>query len=117
MRYIAITKDGNSHKITGDSSIDAIINSNLIDVISISVILCTYDYADFFHAFMNKQLHKIEEHKYLQSEIARTDLGNSCCIDWITKYGKIFRHEFIREYFNDNFITDVIKDVSVSTDN
>lgn len=43
---------------------------------------------------MNDQIHEMEKHKYIESEKAGKDLGDSALLDWIVKYAAKFREEW-----------------------
>ena len=46
--------------------------------------------------FLNDQIHEMEKHKYIESEKAGKDLGDSALLDWIIKYAASFREEWER---------------------
>lgn len=47
--------------------------------------------------FLNDEMKEIERYKWLQSEKAKKDLGNSCCLQWIEKYAKKYREMWEKE--------------------
>lgn len=47
--------------------------------------------------YLKRVVHEIEVHKYLQSEKAGRDLGNEAVTDWVQKYGKSFRRQFVSQ--------------------
>jgi len=44
-----------------------------------------------FKEFMKAQRQEILKHKWLESEKAGRDLGQSAVMDWISKYAKLYR--------------------------
>jgi hypothetical protein len=50
-----------------------------------------------FKRFMKKQLEEIKKYKWIESEKAGKDLGNDCCIEWVTRFAKKFRDEYLKE--------------------
>ncbi len=44
------------------------------------------------------QIEEMNKHKWVSSENAKTDLGQSACLDWIKKYAKPFREWFEKTY-------------------
>lgn len=50
--------------------------------------------------YLDEATSKILEHKYLESEKAGRDLGQDACLDWIKKYAKIHRREFVDKHIS-----------------
>ena len=48
--------------------------------------------------FLNKEIKEIETYKWLESEKMGHDLGLEAEIDWVLKYGKIFREQMEKIY-------------------
>ena len=47
-----------------------------------------------FKQFLMDQMTEVDKHKWIESEKARTDLGQPCILDWIQKYAAKFREEW-----------------------
>jgi hypothetical protein len=45
---------------------------------------------------MEAQMDEIEKYKWIESEKAGHDLGNGCCIEWISKYAKKFYTDYYK---------------------
>lgn len=48
--------------------------------------------------YIDEAKSKILEHKWLESEKAGRDLGQDAIIDWVKKYAKVHRKEFIDKH-------------------
>lgn len=49
---------------------------------------------DEFVKYLADQRVEMEKHKWIESEKAGHDLGNTAVMDWIKKYAKRFREEY-----------------------
>lgn len=47
--------------------------------------------------YAEAQCTEMQKHKWIESEKAGFDLGESACLDWVKKYAKIFRDNWIKE--------------------
>jgi hypothetical protein len=45
--------------------------------------------------FLEEERDEIERHKWIESEKAGRDLGYDAIMDWIRKYAKLYREEYI----------------------
>jgi hypothetical protein len=54
-------------------------------------------FREHFLEFCKLQMHEMEVYKYLESEKAGYDLGKSIYTEWIKKYGKAFRRQYIEK--------------------
>jgi len=50
--------------------------------------------------YLDEAASKILEHKWIESEKAGKDLGQDACIDWVKKYAKVHRKEFIDKHLD-----------------
>ena len=46
--------------------------------------------------FLEDERNEIERHKWIESEKAGRDLGYDAIMDWIRKYAKLYREEYIK---------------------
>lgn len=46
---------------------------------------------DELKEYLSEERSEIERYKWIESEKAGHDLGIQACIDWIVKYGQLFR--------------------------
>lgn len=54
-----------------------------------------------FKKYLDAQISEIRKHRWIESEKAGFDVGQDCCVDWISKFGKKFRYEW-ESRFNKN---------------
>lgn len=54
------------------------------------------DTIDEFRQFLQLQSEEMKKHKWIESEKAGQDLGNNAIFDWIHKYAKQYREEYLR---------------------
>lgn len=50
--------------------------------------------------FLDNEREEIERHKWIESEKAGRDLGYDAIVDWIRKYAKTYREEYITRKIN-----------------
>lgn len=46
---------------------------------------------DRTNEFLHDEIAEIEKHKWIESEKAKHDLGNQCCLEWIKEYAAMYR--------------------------
>jgi hypothetical protein len=52
--------------------------------------------------FLENERNEIERHKWIESEKAGRDLGYDAIMDWIRKYAKLYREEYINRKLKQN---------------
>lgn len=58
------------------------------------------DNVEEFQQFLKLQAEEMKKHKWIESEKVGHDLGNNAIRDWITKYAKQFREEYLHLHTN-----------------
>lgn len=80
------------------------------------LILSRQQHNDFCIALNRAQYDEMRKYKWLESEKAGYDLGNTCCIAWIRNNAERYRKDFIKIYFGlDNYVD--VEEIVVNDDN
>lgn len=56
------------------------------------------DNIEEFHKFLQLQAEEMKKYKWIESEKAGHDLGNTAISDWIKKYAKNFRELYLKSH-------------------